>query len=140
MLNMMTRTGRTGIGVAIVLAFVAGIAVSELLEVPKVGAAPKESYEGIETFTNILSIVQKNYVDDVQTKQLIVIEYLKAENRMLRERLKGRSLSFSDAECALLALKAFGIPRKVLLDLRTISHARHFAALAPYARHPEVRL
>src|SRR5438093_1232335 len=35
------------------------------------GAAAKESYEGLETFTNILSIIQKNYVDDVQTKQLI---------------------------------------------------------------------
>jgi carboxyl-terminal processing protease len=58
-------------GVAIVLAFVAGIAVSELMEARKVGAAPKESYEGIETFTNILSIIQKNYVDEVQTKQLI---------------------------------------------------------------------
>jgi carboxyl-terminal processing protease len=39
--------------------------------VEKVGAVPKESYEGLETFTNILAIVQKNYVDDVQTKQLI---------------------------------------------------------------------
>ena len=40
--------------------------------VEKVGAVPpKESYEGLETFTNILSIVQKNYVDDVETKQLI---------------------------------------------------------------------
>src|SRR6185503_17383177 len=71
MLNMMTRNRRTGVGVAIVLAFVAGAAVSELLEVQKVGAAPKEAYEGIETFTNILSIIQKNYVDEVQTKQLI---------------------------------------------------------------------
>src|SRR5258705_3498431 len=71
MLHMMTRKRRTGVGVAIVLAFVAGVAVSELLEVPKVGAAPKDSYEGIETFTNILSIIQKNYVDDVGTKQLI---------------------------------------------------------------------
>jgi len=68
---MMNRKARTGLGVAVVLAFLAGVAVSELLEVPKVGAAPKESYEGIETFTNILSIVQKNYVDEVPTKQLI---------------------------------------------------------------------
>src|SRR3989441_2204561 len=34
-------------------------------------AATKESYEGLETFTNILAIIQKNYVDDVQTKQLL---------------------------------------------------------------------
>jgi carboxyl-terminal processing protease len=39
--------------------------------VEKVAAVPKESYEGLETFTNILSIVQKNYVDEIDTKQLI---------------------------------------------------------------------
>ena len=39
--------------------------------VERVEAVSKESYEGLETFTNILSIVQKNYVDEVQTKQLI---------------------------------------------------------------------
>src|SRR6185503_17149390 len=70
-LHMMNRKARTGLGVAVALSFLTGVAVSELLEVPKVGAAPKESYEGIETFTNILSIVQKNYVDEVPTKQLI---------------------------------------------------------------------
>ena len=56
----------------------------------------------------------------ISRQQLIVVEYLKAENRMLRERLKGRSLRFSDRERALLARKAFGIPRKVLLELGTI--------------------
>ncbi len=39
--------------------------------VDKVGAVPKEAYDGLENLTNILAIVQKNYVDDVQTKQLI---------------------------------------------------------------------
>jgi carboxyl-terminal processing protease len=39
--------------------------------VDRVDAVPKESYEGLETFTNILAIVQKNYVDQVETKQLI---------------------------------------------------------------------
>jgi transposase InsO family protein len=56
----------------------------------------------------------------ISRQQLIVIEYLKAENRMLRERLKGRSLRFSDRERVLLARKAFGISRKVLLELGTI--------------------
>ena len=46
--------------------------------------------------------------------------YLKTENRMPRERLNGRSLRFSDKERALLARKAFGISRKVLLELGTI--------------------
>ena len=52
----------------------------------------------------------------ISRQQLIVVEYLKAENRMLRARLNGRSLRFTDKERALLARKAFGIPRKVLLD------------------------
>ncbi|MET0152178.1 MAG: S41 family peptidase [Candidatus Binatia bacterium] len=36
-----------------------------------VQAVARESYENIEVFTNILAIVQKNYVDSVSTKQLI---------------------------------------------------------------------
>lgn len=52
--------------------------------------------------------------------QVIVIEYLRTENRMLRERLEGRSLRFSDRESALLTRKAFGIPRKVLLERGTL--------------------
>ena len=39
--------------------------------VERVSAVPKETYDDLETFTNILSIVQKNYVDDVTTKQLL---------------------------------------------------------------------
>src|SRR6266446_920763 len=37
----------------------------------RVSAVAKEAYENIEVFTNVLSIVQKNYVDPVTTKQLI---------------------------------------------------------------------
>ena len=36
-----------------------------------VQAVARESYENLEVFTNILAIVQKNYVDPVSTKQLI---------------------------------------------------------------------
>src|ERR1051325_10826791 len=36
-----------------------------------VQAVAHESYENLEIFTNILAIVQKNYVDPVTTKQLI---------------------------------------------------------------------
>ena len=39
----------------------------------------------------------------ISRQQLIVIEYLKAENRMMRERLNGHSLRFTDKERALLA-------------------------------------
>jgi hypothetical protein len=39
-----------------------------------------------------------------------------AENRMLCERLKGRSLRFMDKERALPARKAFGIPTSLRLN------------------------
>ena len=39
--------------------------------VERVSAVPQETYDELETFTNILSIVQKNYVDQVDTKQLL---------------------------------------------------------------------
>ncbi|TAK05987.1 S41 family peptidase [bacterium] len=37
----------------------------------KVAAVPREDYESLEAFTNILAIVKKNYVDEVNTKELI---------------------------------------------------------------------
>ncbi|MGH7774997.1 MAG: S41 family peptidase [Candidatus Binatia bacterium] len=39
--------------------------------VTTVSAIPREEYESLETFTNILAIVRKNYVDDVPTKELL---------------------------------------------------------------------
>jgi carboxyl-terminal processing protease len=70
----MTKTKRrTGVGAAIVVAFLLGVAASDLLslEARRVDAAPKEAYEGIESFTNILAIIQKNYVEEVPTPKLI---------------------------------------------------------------------
>jgi hypothetical protein len=42
----------------------------------------------------------------VHRRQLIVIEFLQAENRLLKERLRGKRVRFTDAERALLARKA----------------------------------
>jgi carboxyl-terminal processing protease len=39
--------------------------------VTNVAAVPREDYEMLETFTSILSIVKKNYVDDVNSKDLV---------------------------------------------------------------------
>ena len=41
----------------------------------------------------------------VHRHQLIVIEFLQAENRLLKERLRGKRIRFTDAERALLARK-----------------------------------
>jgi len=56
----------------------------------------------------------------VHRQQLIVIEFLQAENRLLKERLRGRRIRFTDAERALLARKAKAVGRKALLELDTI--------------------
>src|SRR5438105_6911533 len=67
---MIGKRRKTWVG-AIGLAVLLAVLFSGGRGVQKVDAVPKESYEGLETFTNILSIIQKNYVDEVSTKQLI---------------------------------------------------------------------
>lgn len=39
--------------------------------VPNVSAVGRQDYESLESFSNILSIVRKNYVEDVETKNLV---------------------------------------------------------------------
>lgn len=56
----------------------------------------------------------------VHRRQLIVIELLQAENRLLKERLRGKRIRFTDAERALLARKAKAVGHKVLLELGTL--------------------
>jgi transposase InsO family protein len=56
----------------------------------------------------------------VNPRQLQVIEYLEAENRVLRERLGGRRMRFTDAERGRLARKAHALGRKALHDLETL--------------------
>lgn len=48
----------------------------------------------------------------VYRHRLIVIEFLQAENRLLKERLRGRRIRFTDAERALLARKAKAVGPK----------------------------
>jgi hypothetical protein len=56
----------------------------------------------------------------VHRQQLLVIEFLQAENRMLKERLRGKRIRFTDEERALLARKAKAVGRKALLELDRI--------------------
>lgn len=52
------------------LGFVLGIFLSGHA-VTNVSAVPREDYDSLETFTNILAIVKKNYVDEVKTPDLV---------------------------------------------------------------------
>ena len=56
----------------------------------------------------------------VHRRQLLVIEFLQAENRLLKERLSGKRIRFTEAERALLARKAKALGRKTLLGLDTL--------------------
>ena len=56
----------------------------------------------------------------VHRRQLILIEYRQAANRLLKERLRGKRICFTDAERALLARKAKMVGRKALLQLDTL--------------------
>jgi hypothetical protein len=53
-------------------------------------------------------------------QQAAVIQYLSAENRLLRERLGDRRIIFTDAERRNLAEKARAVDRKTLRELGTI--------------------
>lgn len=56
----------------------------------------------------------------VNRQQLEVIEYLKEENRLLKERLSGQRIRFTDAERRRLARRAHAVGRKALNELETL--------------------
>jgi hypothetical protein len=55
---------------------------------------------------SLLSFLLMTAAGWVHRHQLIVIEFLQAENRLLKDRLRGKRIRFTDAERALLARKA----------------------------------
>jgi carboxyl-terminal processing protease len=67
----MNGNRRTGLALVIPLAVTIAILLSGGRGAERVGAAPATSYEDLETFTNVLAIIQKNYVEDVDTKRLV---------------------------------------------------------------------
>jgi putative transposase len=52
--------------------------------------------------------------------QLQIIDYLREENRVLREQLGGRRVHFNDDQRRRLAAKAKGLGRKILVEFTTI--------------------
>ena len=53
-------------------------------------------------------------------RQLLVIDYLREENRVLREQLGGRRLRLDDHQRRRLAAKAKGLGRRMLAEVATI--------------------
>jgi transposase InsO family protein len=56
----------------------------------------------------------------VNRRQLAVIDYMKEENRILREQLKGRRLHFTDDQRRRLAVRGKALGRKMLRDLSSL--------------------
>jgi hypothetical protein len=54
-------------------------------------------------------------------RQQNVIEYLREENRVLREQLGERGLRFNDDQRRRLAVRAKGLGRKLLMEIATIT-------------------
>jgi hypothetical protein len=71
----------------------------------------------------------------VNRHQSDVIEYLQEENRVLKERLGGQRIRFTDAERRRLARKAQGVERAC-----NARHAEHTAAMVPRAYCVEMKL
>jgi hypothetical protein len=70
----------------------------------------------------------------LQRQQAATIDYLQAENRMLRERLGGRRIIFTDAERRTLAEKARLLGRKALREPRSSRPIRCFVGTANWSR------
>src|SRR3954468_24880086 len=67
-----------------------------------------------------LTLLMLMFAGWVNRHQLEVIEYLKEENRLLKERLGDQAIHFTDAERRRLARKAKVLRRKVLIELKTL--------------------
>jgi carboxyl-terminal processing protease len=58
-------------GITVFLFVVCGTLILSSWLARQVSAVGRDAYQNIETFANVLTLVQKNYVDDVTTEQLI---------------------------------------------------------------------
>ncbi len=70
--------------------------------------------------TSLLQFLLMIVAGWLHRQQSATIDYLKAENRMLRARIGGRRIVFTDAERRRLAEKARALGRKALHELGTI--------------------
>ena len=67
------------------------------------------------------------------------IEYLREENRVLREQLGDRRVRFNDDQRRRLAVRAKGLGRKLLAEVATLGHTGYLVGLAPQTDRTEVR-
>ncbi len=70
----------------------------------------------------------------VNEQQLAVIEYLKEENRVLREQLARKRLRFTDAQRRRLAAKGKVLGRRVLRELGNVQPHQQLSAITRHTR------
>ena len=72
-------------------------------------------------------------------RQLQVIEYLREENRVLREQLGGQRVRLNDHQRRRLAVKAKALGRKALAEVASIVTPETFRAVTLSAMSPSFR-
>jgi len=75
----------------------------------------------------------------IDQRQQNVIEYLREENRVLREQLGERRLRFTDDQRRRLAVRARGLGTQTSGSGGDAGHARYSTGLAPQAHRTEIR-
>ena len=68
-----------------------------------------------------------------------IIDYLREENRVLREQLGPRRLRFNDDQRRRLAVKAKGLTRRLLDEMSPMVHVGDFVSLASETDRAEIR-
>src|SRR6266852_8877444 len=76
----------------------------------------REHWREMAASTTLLQFLLMVVAGWLHRQQAAVIEYLNAENRLLRERLGGRRIIFTDAERRQLAEKARALGRMALRE------------------------
>jgi len=71
-------------------------------------------------------------------KQQHAIEYLREENRVLREQLGTRRLRFTDDQRRRMASKAKLVGRRLVNDIAKHGYAGHIVGLAPQTHRQQV--
>jgi hypothetical protein len=99
-----------------------------------------DNHQTVEKALNPFQFVVIVLAAWMNQRQQNVIEYLREENRILREELGDRRLRFNDDQRRRLAVRAKGLGRKLLMEIATLaSNTSDAVSMAPQTDCTEVR-
>jgi hypothetical protein len=99
----------------------------------------RQRYHGAAMGTEAVRFLVLWMAGWINSRQLEVIDFLREENRVLREQLGGRRLRFTDDQRRRLAVKGPDRRPSQARRVRGAGHTRHDPALVPRADRPQVR-